>query len=222
MVQGGLDALGRLIPGRATRPPGVVRLTEKPTSMTRVLLTGAILAVLPLLGGCEDRQGAFDTGREPPFPGAAESLERLGEQVLTALAAGDTFALERVRLTEAEHNEVIWPELPAAAPEANFPVELAWRNIEMRNRRDRARILPWYAGRALTLEKVECRGALQSFRSFSVHTDCWVVFRDDEGGRFRAQVFKDVAERNGGFKIFRYYDEDPRPIQDPGSSTRAR
>ena len=28
----------------------------------------------------------------------------------------------------------------------------------------------------------------------------------------RLQLFKDVLERHGGFKIFRYYDEDPESV----------
>ncbi len=180
--------------------------------MTRHLASAAILAVLPLLGGCEDRRIASDRQEELPFPGSVRSLEELGSHVLKALSARDTLALERVRLTESEHNEVIWPELPASDPDVNFPVDLAWQNIQLRNRRDLSRILPWYAGRQLEPVRVECRGALQVFLTFSVHTDCFVVFREPELGLLEAQIFKDVAERNGGFKIFRYYGNEPHRI----------
>ncbi len=179
--------------------------------MKRSLAAWVLLAILPLLGGCEGREGTpADPG--PPFPGSARSLEELGARVLHALVVGDTLALEEVRLTEEEHNGVIWPELPAARPEANFPVEFAWQNIQMRNRRELGRILPWYSGRELRFSSVRCRGDVQRFPTFAVHTDCQVVFRDGELGLLAAQIFKDVVQRNGGYKIFRYYEEDPRPF----------
>jgi hypothetical protein len=135
----------------------------------------------------------------------------LGEQVLRALARADTSALEWVRLTEHEHNDVVWPELPASAPEVNYPLDFAWGNIQMRNRRAIARIMPSFQSRDLGFQRVECRGETQQFETFHVYTDCFVVFT--QGGSpelHEAQLFKDVLERGGGLKIFRYYDEEPR------------
>ncbi len=37
-------------------------------------------------------------------------------------------------------------------------------------------------------------------------------------GLYRMQLFKDVPERNGGFKIFRHYDEDPEIVIDEARS----
>ncbi|HSG47234.1 MAG TPA: hypothetical protein VLA43_05375, partial [Longimicrobiales bacterium] len=172
-----------------------------------------VLALL-LVGGCQGSQGTARAG-EPPFPGASTSLNDLGGTVLAALTAGDTLALEAVRLTEQEHNEVIWPELPASRPEVNFPVELAWENVALRNRRDLTRTLPWFRGRSAQFQAVECRGDTEEFASFFVLTDCYIVFDTAAEGRLEAQVFKDVVVRNGGYKIFRYYEEAPRPIGGP-------
>lgn len=178
--------------------------------MTPMTKHGWILGVLALLsGGCGGSEGPAFAG-EPPFPGSAPSLEALGETVLAALAAGDTAALQAVRLTEAEHNGVVWPELPASSPDVNFPVDQAWENIVLRNRRDMNRILPWYRGRDPELRTVECRGETQEFASFFVLTDCYIVFDAGAEGVLEAQVFKDVVVRNGGHKIFRYYEGAPR------------
>jgi hypothetical protein len=131
--------------------------------------------------------------------------------MLNALSHGDVPALEDFRLTETEHNQVVWPEFPASAPEVNFPVDMAWANIEARNRRAIGRIVPWYAGREPQFRGAECRGATAHFDTFVVLTDCWVVFSFDEDERvLEAQLFKDVLVRGGGHKIFRYYDEEPR------------
>jgi hypothetical protein len=148
------------------------------------------------------------------FENAAPSLDVLGSQVLALLTRSDTIGLERFRLTEHEHNDVVWPELPAAAPEVNFPIDYAWTNIQNRNRRGLARILPMFADRSLGFQDVQCRGETEHFATFSVRTDCWVVFvAGDAPVRWEAQVFKDVLERGGGYKIFRYYDEEPRPYR---------
>jgi hypothetical protein len=136
-------------------------------------------------------------------------MDMLGRTVLSALAAGDTLTLERVRLTASEHNDVVWPELPVARPEANFPVDYAWDNIERRNRRDLRRMLPWFAGRQLDHVGIACAG-VEEFGTFRVHTGCVQVFRADGRGPLEAQLFKDVLERNGGYKIFRY-DADRAP-----------
>jgi hypothetical protein len=145
------------------------------------------------------------------FPGSAGSLEELGSRVLTALAAADTQALAGLRLTEHEHNRVVWPELPASRPEVSFPLDYAWTNIELRNASSLARILPMFAERQPAFERVECRGPTERFRTFEVLTDCWVVFADaDAPDLLEIQAFKDVLVRGGGFKVFRYYDEEPR------------
>jgi hypothetical protein len=123
----------------------------------------------------------------------------------------DTAELERLRLTEREHNEVVWPELPAAAPQVGFPVDYAWSNIQNRNRRAQSRIVPIYAGRELSFLRIDCRGRPRSFETFRVLTDCWIVFASEAPPQlYEAQIFKDVLVRGGGHKIFRYYDEEPK------------
>jgi len=169
-------------------------------------LSAFVLAVTTL-GACGDLRASTAA-----FPGSASSLERLGAEVLDALDRRDVSTLESFRLTEAEHNEQVWPELPAARPEVNFPVELAWANIDTRDRAALGRILPMYVDRTPSHVATECRGGTQRFETFEVLTDCWVLFTmPDEPTRvLEAQLFKDVLLRGGGLKIFRYYDEAPK------------
>ena len=178
----------------------------------------ALLTVL-LLAACSEPGAQSGDGKAAPsaFPGSATSLEALSEGVLRGLARGDVSALEGFRLAEGEHNQVVWPELPASAPEVNFPVDLAWTNIQSRNRSAIARLLPLFEGREPSLRGVGCRGITERFETFSVLTDCWVTFdMDDSPGLLEAQLFKDVLSRGGGHKVFRYYDEEPRAITSVG------
>ena len=157
--------------------------------------------------------GACEASRRPgeqAFPGSSPSVEALARDALRGLASSDDGLLESLRLTESEHNEVVWPELPAGAPEVGFPVDFAWRNIQLRNQSALARVGGWYDSNPVRHQGTECRGATQEFATFRVHTDCWVLFLTVRGELLEAQLFKDILERGGGFKIFRYHEELPR------------
>ena len=178
----------------------------------------ACALVLSLAACGADGQAASVSRAAAPFPGSAPSIEVLGQRVLDALVSGDVETLEGFRLTEAEHNQEVWPELPASAPEVNFPVDFAWSNIQTRDRAALLRILPRYAEREVTYEGTECRGETEAFETFELLTDCWVSFHTPDGVAFEARVFKDVLERAGGMKIFRYYEHDPERL--PGHATQ--
>jgi hypothetical protein len=170
--------------------------------------TRFVVPLLPLLmlvsGSCSSRD-------PQPFPGSAASLDALGQGVLAALTAGNRESLESFRLTEEEHNEVVWPELPASAPEVNFPIDFAWQNIQVRNQSALGRISASYRGGTPVYRHTECRGETGVFETFEVMTDCWVLFqRADSLPLLEAQVFEEVLARGGGYKIFRYYDEETR------------
>ena len=181
-----------------------------------VLLTGGLLLAACRGEGAADAAGearasAPATPEGARFTDSAGSLNALGELVLDAVLLSDTLGLERVRLTESEHNEQVWPEFPAARPEVNYPVDMAWENIDLRNRRDRGRLMRWFDGvepETVTYRGVNCRGEVEPFETFRVHTDCYVLFERDDV-LFEVQAFKDVLERGDGFKVFRYYDNQP-------------
>ncbi len=161
------------------------------------------LGLLPLLPGpCGD--GSSIEGQR--LSGSVSSLEELATEVLAGLASADTSRLEAVRLTEHEHNDLVWPELPAGQPGSDFPVDIAWDNISLRNRAALGRLLSAYDGHALGLVGVECRGEKATFESFEVRTDCWVTLERDGDTLPPQQLFKDVLDRDGELKIFRYYE----------------
>ena len=172
------------------------------------LVPACLLACL-LGTGC-DRPQPLD---ELAFPGSSLSLEVLARDALRGLAFSDAMLLDRLRLTESEHNEIVWPELPASAPKIGFPVDFAWSNIQLRNESALERVAGWYRSNAVRYQATECRGETQAFATFRVHTDCWTLFLTARGELLEAQLFKDVLERGGGYKIFRYYDELPRRVR---------
>jgi len=183
-----------------------------------------MVALLIGVSGCGRLDGAPGEGagaavdEEPlPFPGSSASLDELARRVVTSLVEGDTAALARLRLTEQEHNVIVWPEMPASRPEVGFPVDLAWTNIEQRSQRGLARTLPIFEGLALELAGVQCRGGTHTYASFHVLTDCWTRFGlGGREGAFEAQPFKDVLVRGGGHKVFRYYETRPARVEARG------
>ena len=200
-----MDGLDLVRPELTTAPRLAFSLGGAGTAV-RVAGAALILGV----AGC-----SAPGGSGAPFPGSAVSLDDLGRGVFQSFARNDREALEAFRLTEEEHNAVVWPELPAAQAEEPFPLDLAWRNIQLRNERAVPRAADALRrARAETFEGAECEGAVQSFRTFVVHTDCRVRFRAAGGTRYRVLLFKDALERNGGYKVFRYYDEDVERLRD--------
>lgn len=180
-------------------------------------LIGLLVAVVLVVSGCGESASPPEQARDESseiraFPGSAASLAQLGSEVLQAFATADTTTLDTFRLTEDEHNTIVFPELPAGQPEVNYPVDLAWQNIELRNGRALARQLRRFAGLDLTHLRTDCRGIPQQFETFDVLTDCWVVFQQGSSPAVQIQFFKDVLSRGGGLKVFRYYDEGPRPV----------
>ncbi len=166
----------------------------------------AFVGLLVTAAGCGGKQ---------PFPGSASDLDALGRDVLEAFEQHDLEALESIRLSETEHNTVVWPELPAARGPSPYPLDLAWQNIELRNRRAISRAAKaLHAAGPLEFAGVECVGGTRPFDTFVVHTDCHTRFAA-RGRLYSIQLFKDVLERDGGFKIFRYYDEEPRLVKGP-------
>jgi len=171
-------------------------------------LIGAAAALAFSGGGENDSPsaGTTDVSGNAALPGSASSLDDLARRVLAALSTRDTATLGALRLSEGEHNQMVWPELPASAPEVNYPVDFAWTNIGIRNRAALATLLYDFRDAEPELTGTECRGPTQSFESFVVHTNCWVEFRTDGGGPRAQQLYKDVLDWDGELKVFRYYE----------------
>lgn len=161
-----------------------------------------------LLGLAVFACGASPTDDRPVLDGSVGSPEEVAREVLEAFSEQDTARLNRIRLTEREHNELVWPEQPASRPEANFPVDYAWKNIQTRNYAALERLLRLYGGKQLAYTGVECRGETREFESFEALMDCWVSFTVDGESWGPRQLFKHVIawKATGEHKIVRYYE----------------
>ena len=152
-----------------------------------------------LLGtGCDRPQPLGELA----LPGSSLSVEALARDALRGLAASDAMLLNRLRLTETEHNEVVWPELPASAPEIGFPVDFAWRNIQLRNESALERVAGWYRSNPVRYQVAECRGETRAFATFRVHTDCWVLFLTARGSFWKLSSSRMCWSATAGTRSF--------------------
>lgn len=149
-------------------------------------------------------------GAQGGLRGGAPSVEALGQAVVAALAAGDTAALERLRTTEREHDEVLWPHFPVARQDTTAATRaFAWENIQLRNA---GAVQEWTAafrGRAVRYDETRCTGPVEEYGPFSILRGCSVLVTDEAQGRqYALRPFDRIVRMNGTHKLIRYVEVD--------------
>lgn len=144
---------------------------------------------------------ACGTG-ESRLKNGARSIDELVSRYLEAVADRDTAAMHALRLSEYEHNEILWPELPASRPEFNMPITFAWENLNLHSHRDANRVLADFSDRHIEIERVDCRKGVTEYPTLKVHGDCWIIGRDGRTGiREEFKLFGSIVESEGRYKI---------------------
>ncbi|HEY0022997.1 MAG TPA: hypothetical protein VGB24_08805 [Longimicrobium sp.] len=167
----------------------------------RLVPTLPLLLVWTLLAGC----GRSRELRGDELRGGAPSVEALGREVVQALAAGDTGALEALRTTEHEHNTVLWPRFPAAR--AADPA-LAWDNVQMRNAGARAEWIGAFRDRRVRYDRAECTGEVEEYGSFQILRGCSVTVTVDGQRSWTLRPFDRVVRMGAVHKVIRYVEVD--------------
>jgi hypothetical protein len=164
------------------------------------VLRCASAAALLALSACAEPAG------EPlVLQSGASSLDELGVGVVAALEAGDTARLAGYRVTEAEHNERLWPYFPAARQSPPIGVGFAWQNIQLRNAAALERLLPRFRGKAFRVVGTECKGGPEEYGAFRVLRDCAIrIAWIEEGVPRTIRPFRSVVVANGRYKLIRY------------------
>ena len=145
-------------------------------------------------------------GRSDELRGGAPSVEALGREVVQALAAGDTAALEAFRTTEHEHNAVLWPHFPDAR--SGDPA-LAWENVQMRNAGARAEWIGAFRDRRVRFGRAECGGQVEEYGSFQILRGCSVTVTDlDRQRAWTLRPFDRVVRMGRVHKVIRYVEVD--------------
>lgn len=145
---------------------------------------------------------ACRVGGDPRLDGGFASIDSLVSEYVAAVNQGDTAKMHGLRVTEWEHNSLLWPEFPASRPEFNMPLEFAWFNLDKRSVRDAARVVNQYQNLEIRPLEATCRKEIQRYATFEVHGDCVVTVTDRFGVRHEdAKLFGSLVEMDGRFKI---------------------
>ncbi|MBW3552355.1 MAG: hypothetical protein KY466_02530 [Gemmatimonadetes bacterium] len=164
---------------------------------------GALVLLGFLIGGC-----GKDSAAAPRLTDGEPSIQALGAAVWNAVIARDTAALDRLRLSEYEHNELVWPEQPGSRePSAAANLDLWWNNIQVRNRAAVQDLLRKHAGSPSRVAGVECRGGVLEFATFEALTGCRLLLSGPEGP-WAVEAFRHVLRMDGRHKVVRYYGDE--------------
>jgi hypothetical protein len=133
-----------------------------------------------------------------------DSEEALATAVLAGIARNDHAALEALALSEAEFRQAIWPELPAARPERNMPLDYVWQDLGQKSRASLGSTLARHGGRRYELVEVKTLGESTTYETFAVRRDTELTVRTEDGQRRDVRLFGSMVVRAGRYKIFSY------------------
>lgn len=167
-------------------------------------LAAALLAASCGEGGAAGAPPGPEVTAVAPLHGAHATVPDLIAAVLDAASSGDVQALRRLRVSEAEHRDVLWPELDASRPERNVPVGFAWSQLEQKSRRGERTLMEGLRGGSWRVESVTFGEPVDAYRTFSLHGGTRVVARDARGRVAHIDLIGAVVERAGRYKLLNY------------------
>lgn len=146
------------------------------------------------------------TGGERRLLHAATSIEDLVRHVLAAVEAADMNGLTELRITEREHNELVWPELPAR--DHNVQLDFAWDMLDTRSHTNQGRAIGTWHGKGLEFVAVRFERGIERYRTFAAHRGTVVSARTAAGEEVELRFIGSILELDGQFKVVSYKDLD--------------
>ncbi len=139
--------------------------------------------------------------QESRLTNTMESPEEVCQRTLDALASNDTLALQRLRLTQFEHDSLLVPQMPAPAPGVERDMGMAWYLLEQNNIKGIRRALYDYGGKRFSLVRVRFTRPDKVFGPIVAHRGTEVTVRDSTGAEFVLPIFGSIVENNGRYKL---------------------
>lgn len=140
----------------------------------------------------------------PRVENTQASIEVLASAVIEAVERRDVDRLHDLALNEQEFREVVWPDLPAARPERNMPVDYVWSDLHMKSATSLERTLNRYAETPMTLVEVRFDGETSHYGRYVVRRETVVVVKAADGRQHDVRLFGSVFEQDGRYKVFSY------------------
>lgn len=183
-------------------------------------LAATLLSVTATVSGCgngdPNRNGAgpggsvaAGAGVEDPLPRPVsghffDSPEDVAREALTLFEAGDSAALLRLALTEADFRAAVYPRLPASRPERNTSARFLWEMLQQRSRNSLAYTFDRYRGRSYELVAVDFVGETTDYGQFRIHRETVLTVRASDGQRGTLRLFGSMLEQQGRYQIFSF------------------
>jgi len=152
-----------------------------------------MLAATALLAACQSHTG-FEHGYGSPAT--------LAEAVLNGIAERDRPALEALLVTRAEHEDLLWDQLPESR-DVSF---IFARDLNERNsRKGLERALATFGGQRFELVRIDLTDDAEQYDGFTVHyVDRLVVRRVSDGREGTLDILDVVVEYGGRWKLMNY------------------
>jgi len=156
---------------------------------------GSVLLLVASLAGCREQSGLTGTHGSP---------EALAQAVLDALAERDRSALEALIVTRAEHQDLLWDQLPESG---NTPLEFVWQLNNDNSREARKSALTEYGGERLELVDLRFTETPEIYSTFTLHFGARMsVRRSSDGVEGMLPLMGVVVEHQGHWKVLNFVD----------------
>jgi hypothetical protein len=169
-----------------------------------LVLLASALAASALAAPAPARDTGSPASTTARFSRSFDSPEALAQEFLRLLEAGDPEAAKPLALSEQEFKEIVWPEMPAARPERNVPVDFAWDNMWPKSLYGLARTFQRHGGKRLELVAVRFEGETTAYSSFDVRRDARCVVRNASGEEQTLDLFGSVLVDGDRYKLFSF------------------
>jgi hypothetical protein len=132
------------------------------------------------------------------------SIPTLVEDALARAAADDMEGLTRLRVTEREHEELLWPAFPASDPALNIPHSFAWSNLQKSCWRGQHALVSMLERGQWAVRDIEHPGGIEPYSGFRLHRDTLVQVEGPDGAQRDIHLLGSVVEIDGRFKLLSY------------------
>jgi hypothetical protein len=177
-------------PHGAPRPPGPAH------RLARLLL---LLTGLVAVSACSD------LAADSPLAHARKSPELLAGAALRAIAASDAEALELLRVTRDEFEDLIWPVLP---DREQMPFNFAWGMTQPRSRKARRTVMDDFGGVDLQLLSVDLGDDVEMYPGVTLYREARMrVRRADTGEEGLFPLMDTVVRIGDGWKFVNFADD---------------
>ena len=160
----------------------------------RNVATQALLIVVGLAGACHPSLGQST--------GAADDLAR---RVVSALAANDQAALDKMSIDQSEFKKYVWPTLAAQMSGSNISADKYYATYQKVNQVGVTEATTELVGKEWDVVRVSLEPARKKGKEYQLFGSPLITLRDDSGQEKSVRLIGGILELNGALKVTSFY-----------------